>query len=267
MTLSTPQRSPEPTAAEAPTPQRSPEPTTAEAPPFISWSDWYWRRAREPGQGRHILFDGPTQSGKTVLCHKLADLRDFVVVFGTKPVDPSLDAYVADGYTRIDHWPPTPHDFRAGGWGADEARFILWPKITKREQLRAFAPIFAKCLDDVFIQGRWTVVTDEGLWVCSRGGLNLGQQVADIAYGAASNKVSLYLCIQRPSGIPRITWSSCADAMIFKTGVTNDVRELASLGTYDPGVTAKAIKRLGRFEFLDLPCRGGSEWAVSRVEM
>lgn len=249
MTLSTPQRS------------------QIDTPPFIPWAAWYWQRATQPGQGRHQLFTGPTQSGKTVLCRYLARLRDFVVVLGTKPVDASLDAYVAEGYVRIDHWPPTPADFRRGGWDATEARFILWPKITKREQLRAFASVYAKCLDDVFINGRWCVVADEGLWLSSRSGLNLGQQVADIAYGAASNKVSLYLCIQRPAGLPRVTWSSCADALIFKSGVTNDIRELASLGTYDPPVTAKAIKALRPYQFLDLPCRGNAQWSVSKVEL
>lgn len=243
-----------------------------EVPPVVPWNAWYWERARTPGQGRHQLFDGPTQSGKTVLAHKLADLRDFVVVFGTKPVDASLDAYVNEGYTRIDHWPPTRSDFRKGGWGADEARFILWPRIVKREQLRAYGPVFAHCLDDIFINGRWTIVIDEMLWVCGRSGLNLGQEVADIAYGSASNKVSLYMCMQRPAGVPRITWSSCADALIFKSGVTNDLRELASLGTYDPKPTTVAIKRLQRFQFLDLPCQSGdglkeATWSISRVEM
>jgi hypothetical protein len=246
-----------------PTPTRP----RGERPQVIPWGAWYAHRARLPGQGRHILFDGPTQSGKTLLARYMARLRDFVVVLGTKPVDPSLDAYVDEGYTRIDHWPPTPGDFRRGGWSADEARFILWPRITKREQLRAYAHVYAACLDDIFIQGRWTIVCDEGLWLSSRSGLNLGQQLGDIAYGGASNKVSLYLCIQRPAGIPRITWQSCADAFIFKTGVTNDLRELASLGTYDPKPVAEAIKHLGRFQFLDLPCRGGAIWSVSRVEM
>ena len=200
------------------------------------------------------------------MCRVLAGLRDFVVVLGTKPVDSSLDAYVAEGYTRIDHWPPTRQDFKDGDWDADEARFILWPKITKREQLRAFAPTFAKCMDDVFIKGRWTIVCDEGLWLCGREGLGLGQQVADIAYGAASNKVSLYLCIQRPAGVPRITWASCAEAFVFKTGVTNDLRELASLGTYDAKPIMGAIKSLAPYEFLDLPCRGGEAWSITKVD-
>jgi hypothetical protein len=245
----------------------APARTDPALPPFVPWSRWYANRARQPGQGRHILFTGPTQSGKTVLARYLASLRDFVVVLGTKPVDASLDAYVNEGYTRIDHWPPTASDMRKGGWDDNEARFILWPKITKREQLRAYAGVFAKCLDDVFIQGRWCVVADEGLWLSARSGLNLGQQVGDIAYGAASNQVSLYLCIQRPAGLPRVTWSSVADAMIFHSGVTNDIRELASLGTYDPKEVANVIKRLGSYQFLDLPCRGNAQWGVSKVEL
>jgi hypothetical protein len=245
----------------------TPPPRDEGAPPLVPFSTWYSRRAAMPGQGRHILFDGPTQSGKTLLARYMARLRDFVVVFGTKPVDPSLDAYVAEGYTRIDHWPPTRSDFRKGGWDGSQARFILWPKIVKREQLRSHQAVYAKCLDDIFIQGRWTVVCDEGLYLSSRTGLNLGQQVADIAYGGASNKVSLYLCIQRPAGLPRITWQSCADAFVFKTGVTNDLRELASLGTYDPKAVAAAIKTLPRFHFLDLPCRGGAEWSITKVDI
>lgn len=242
-------------------------PLDPDVPPVIGWGAWYAGQGREPGQGRHRLFDGPTQSGKTVLARMMARQRDYVVVFGTKPVDASLDAYVAEGYTRIDHWPPTRHDFRQGGWDGNEARFILWPKIKKRDELRAFRGVYAKCLDDIFIDGRWCIVADEGLWLSAKNGLNLGTELGDIAYGSASNEVSLFLCIQRPAGLPRITWASCADAYIFKTGVTNDLRELASLGTYDPKPVAAAIKRLGRYEFLALPCRGGQEWAVSKVEL
>lgn len=245
--------------------QTTPQPLDPDTPPVIPWATWYAQQGREPGQGRHRLFDGPTQSGKTLLCRYMARQRDYVVVLGTKPVDGSLDAYVAEGYTRIDHWPPTSSDMRKGGWDGNEARFILWPKIKKRADLRAFRAVYAKCLDDIFIDGRWCIVADEGLWLSARDGLNLGVALGDIAYGSASNQVSLFLCIQRPAGLPRITWASCADAYIFKTGVTNDLRELASLGTYDPKPVAQAIKRLGRYEFLALPCRGGSEWAVSKV--
>ena len=248
-------------------------PPRLETPPAIGWEQWYaqWARTGKPGpaRGSHVLFDGPTQSGKTVLARYLARLRQFVVVFGTKPVDGSLDEYLAEGYTRIEQWPPTKKQWREGGWDNKEARFILWPDIKKRDDLRAprHREQYAKCLDDAFINGNWTLVIDEGLWMSSRTGLNLGQQLADIAYGGASNGVSMYLLLQRPSGVPRVTWSSVMDAMLFHSGVTNDLRELASLGTYEPKAAIDAVKGLRGHSFLHLPCRGGATWGVSEVKL
>jgi len=244
-----------------------------ELPPTIGWAQWYANWARtgrsSPDEGSHVLFDGPTRSGKTVLARYMARLRRFVVVFGTKPVDSSLDAYEAEGYYRIEQWPPTDKQWRDSGWSNKEARFILWPKIKKREDLRAprHREQYARMLDDAFVNGGWTVVMDEGLWLSSRTGLNLGQQMADIAYGSASNGVSMYLLLQRPSGVPRVTWSSVMDAMLFHSGVTNDLRELASLGTYEPKAAIAAVKQLPDKSFLHLPCRGGAQWSISRVEM
>lgn len=249
-----------------------------ETPPVVPWRDWYAEEyhqleelMRKPGgqEGAHLLFVGPTRSGKTVLCRYLARFRNYVVVLGTKPKDSSLDAYVAEGYYRIDHWPFTRDDLRKGRevWAGGDVRFILWPKIRRREELRAFRATYARCLDDVFVQGNWTVVADEGIWLGSRKGLDLGDHLSDMAYGAASNGVSLYLLLQRPSGVPRIIWASVAEAEIFHGGVTNDVRELASLGTYSPRDVALAIQRLRGHEFLSLPTRGRAEWSISEVEM
>ena len=240
-------------------------PTPPSTPKVLDWSQWLERRRRVPGQGRHVLFVGPTQSGKTVLARKLAELRSFVIVFGTKAHDSSLDAYLADGYRRIYEWPPKPKELRPDASGA--VRLILWPKIVKREDLRRHRDHYARCLEDAFLEGHWTIVADEGLYLASRKGLNLDQELADVAYGAASNKVSLYLCLQRPSGLSRVTWSSVSDAMVFHLGVTNDIRELASLGTYDPREAAAAIKNLRGHQFLELPCRGGAEWSVSEVRL
>jgi hypothetical protein len=105
----------------------------------------------------------------------------------------------------------------------------------------------------------------EALWIASKQGLGLDGELAAIAYGAASNKVSMYLCIQRPSGLSRVTWSSVSDAYVFHLGVTNDMRELASLGTYSPKDATVAIQNLQGHQFLRLPCRGGAEWSVSEV--
>ncbi len=238
-----------------------------DTPPVVPWDQWYARAAGLRQQGQHILFIGPTQSGKTQLCRAEARLRQFVVVLGTKPKDPSLDDYINEGYLRIETWPPTPRDWRRGRaiWEEGEARFVLWPKIVSREQLRAFAPMFRRALEEIYIEGRWTIVADEGLWLCSRQGLNLGDVIGDIAYGSASNKVSLYLLIQRNAGVPPITWTSVSYAEIFHMGRTDDVRELASLGIYLPKATIAAVQGLKGHQFLDLPCRAGAEWSISEM--
>jgi hypothetical protein len=212
----------------------------------------------------------------------MARNRDYVVVFGTKPVDPSLDAYVNEGYVRIDHWPPTSADYRKGRqvWGPGEARFIIWPKMKERKDLRRFKGVYAKCLDEIFIEGKWCIVADEALWLASRDGLGLSIPLGDTAYGTASNGVSLYLCVQRQANIPPVAWTSVTEAEIFHMGRTDDVRELASLGTYPPKAAIAAVQGAvgpgmtrddtingGRgHRFLSLPTRGGATWAMTEVE-
>ena len=238
-------------------------PRDIEGPPVVPWPTWYAETAATWEQGQHRLFVGPTQSGKTTLARLHARLRNFVVVFGTKPVDPSLDAYVAEGYTRVETWPPPRKALQPDRNG--DVRLILWPKIKTRAELRGHRATYAACMDHVFISGRWTIVADEGLWLSSRSGLNLGAELGDIAYGSASNKVTLLLLLQRPAGVPRVAWSSVSDACLFHLGVTADVRELASLGTVDPADAKRAVQRLRGRQFLYLPCRGGREWSVSEA--
>lgn len=250
-------------------------------PPIEGWWDWYTRAAASIYQsmypdgldqdqhGVHILFVGPTQSGKTTLCLFIVLLRDFAVALGTKPKDPSLQRYMDNGFLRIDHWPPTHADIRKGEdrWPPGKRWFLVWPKITTYPDLWKYRPLFQKVIGDVFAEGNWTIVADEGLWLGGREGLDLGKELSGLAYGAASNGVSMYLLMQRPAGLPRIIWSSVMMAEIFKCGLTNDIRELASLGTYEPKEVATAMKSLRGHQFLDLPIRGRAEWSVSEVEM
>jgi len=234
-----------------------------ETPEVMLWPQWITEQVAETKQGQHKLFVGPTQSGKTTLARIMLRMRKYVVVFGTKPKDSSLDKYIAEGYKRINQWPPKPKDLRPNSNG--EVRLLLWPEINSYEDLHRHKDIYRRALGDIFTEGGWAIGCDEGLWIADKRGLGLDSELAAIAYGAASNKVSMYLCIQRPSGLSRVTWSSVSDAYVFHLGVTNDVRELASLGTYSPKDATLAIQQLQGHQFLRLPCRGGAEWSISEV--
>ena len=252
-----------------------------EGPRVLPWPTFESEMARSVKQGDHQLFVGPTQSGKTVLCRVSVRQRRFVIVWGTKKRDTSLDAYLEEGYTRIDQWPPRSKlEWTGKRWDRkpfpkwdvpDEdgnIHLILWPELKTRDDIRKNRDTYARTLDWAFIEGGWTIVIDETLWATRRNGLALDSDLATTAFQGASNKVTLYLCSQRPSGMERITWSSVTDAYIFKMGITDDIRELATLGTNQPRDVATVIRtQLGGHRFLHVPTRGqGMSWAISEVD-
>ena len=242
-------------------------PPLLDQPPVVPWATWYNNLPYTLTQGMHVLFAGPTQSGKTTLCRMVCRWRQCVVVLGTKPKDPSLDDYVEDGYLRIDHWPPTRSEIRKAADSEGAIRIIVWPKIVTIADLKKWIPLFRKVLESVFAEGYWTIVIDEGLWMADPKGLNLGGHMSSIAYASASSSVSMYLLVQRPANVPPITWTSVSQAMLFHMGRVDDVRDLASLGTYDPRAAASAVQHLEGRRFLDLPVRAQASWGISEVEL
>lgn len=224
--------------------------------------------------GIHRLAVGQTRSGKTTLLRVLARLKRANLVLGTKPGrDSALEAYILqEGYTRIESWPPKNKDLRPRKDGT--VRLLLWPKITAYGQLRTFRSTFAAALQSVISDGNWATTVDEGLWVCSRKGLDLGGEVSEIAYGGASNGNSLHVGMQRPSGVPVIVHDQCQESYIFKLGNENDLRNMASYSKYSPADTITAVRLLNTgvgnhgHQFLHLPRSGGDNrhWEVTEVE-
>ena len=226
---------------------------------------------RKTVEGIHRLFNGRTRSGKTTLNRIMLRMKKTVLVLGTKPHDPSLDDYVyKEGYVRIDHWPPTAKELKQRG-PYEQVRLILWPEMKAYSDLRKFQHVYRQACRDIFVEGSWTLGVDEGLWVCGRKGLDLGDEISAIAYGGAGNGVSMHLVIQRPSGIPVITHESCHELYQFRTGNTNDLRELASYTGHSTAEFTDAVRGLNRgnpergHQFLHAPMIDGSRWEISEV--
>jgi hypothetical protein len=245
--------------------QSAPRLSPEEAPRYEPWSVFRPRFVGRWRQGQHCLFDGPTGSGKTVAARVLARDRQFVCVLGTKIRDPEMSAYVEEGYTRVESWPPPRKALRPLRDGS--VRVILWPQIKTRLDLRRFRAVYQDALDKMLVDGGWTIVADEGLWLSERKGLDLGDPLGAIAYTGRSSDVTLMVLLQRPSGVPRVIWQSCSHAFIWHGGVPDDQRQLASLGTAEPRAVVRTVGQLRGHQFLYLPCRAGAEWAISQVDL
>lgn len=262
-----------------------PSPST-EVAPVVSWASFINdqvarnnaakrsvnpRTKRVTVEGIHRLYNGRTRSGKTTLNRIMLRMKKTILVLGTKPNDPSLDDYVTkEGYLRIDHWPPRPKELKQRG-PYEQVKLLLWPEMKSYGDLKRHRGIYKAALQDIFVEGSWTVGVDEGLWVCSKQGLDLGAEVSAIAIGGAGNGVSMHLVVQRPSGIPVILHEQAHELYCFRTGNTNDIRELSSYSGKSTRDFTDAVRSLNRgnpergHQFLHAPLTDGSDWEISEV--
>jgi hypothetical protein len=212
----------------------------------------------------HLLISGPTKSGKTTLAIKLVDLRDFVIVIGTKPKDEVLESLITHhGFKRVYSFPIPKKYLKPDENG--QVKLLFWPKIQHRDDILRYKSQYQALMDWIYFEGGWTVVVDESIYVTAKTKLDLGEHISDLAFMGQSNDLTMIFIMQRPSGVPRITWSSISDAILFKMGITTDLTEMAALGSYTPRDVKVAIRNLREHQFLLLPTRAQSTWAVSEV--
>ncbi len=145
--------------------------------------------------GEHIAAVGDTGTGKTFLVSKLVALRQYVVVFRTKPDDIRFE-----GFRRVK---------RANSLDdIHQTRLLLAPD--HAHQVReGFA-----MLERVWEQGGWTVIIDE-LWYVEKL-LKLGPWVERLLTQGRSKDISVVVGMQRPAQISRFAISQCTHLFTFR---------------------------------------------------
>lgn len=145
--------------------------------------------------GEHVAAVGDTGSGKTFLVSKLAQMRNYVVVFRTKPDDIKFPGFIkARTVKALDHLYDT--------------RILLTPE--PAQQMRQGYLLFNR----VFEQGGWTVVIDEEWFVEAR--LKLTEYVETLLTQGRSKKISMVIGTQRPARISRFILSQCTHLFTFQ---------------------------------------------------
>ena len=145
--------------------------------------------------GEHVAAVGDTGTGKTFLVSKLVELRQYVVVFRTKPDDIRFTGFKrARRASALDDI----HD----------TRILLVPD--HAHQIREGYAM----LDRVWEQGGWTVVIDE-LWYVEKL-LKLGPWVERLLTQGRSKEISVIVGMQRPAQISRFAISQCTHLFSFR---------------------------------------------------
>lgn len=222
-----------PRTARTPTPQ-------ANAAPFTAWPTLFAYLRREFRQGDHVAIIGPTGSGKTHIAFEVAELRSYVLVVACKPRDPLIDEARTRGYWLI---PGNELEIPRMDGKPLHPRVIYWPRLSERarrklhrhEMLRAEKamqkPLVGGAIGYVRDLGHWSLVLDEGTWICRD--LNLQRDVDMALMHFRTLRSSVIILGQRPSWMGRYTLSQPTFLFLFNTNDGDDLKSLGNISGVD----------------------------------
>jgi energy-coupling factor transporter ATP-binding protein EcfA2 len=234
--------------------------------PFVPWSTMYAHLRREFRQGDHVAIIGPTGSGKTHIAFPVAELRSHTIVVACKPRDELVQDALGRGYYLI------PTDTLKQGieyvdGRALHPRVVYWPRLGERawrglpEEAVLQAekahqrPRVGAALGYVRKQGKWSIMLDEGTWVCRD--LGLQRDVDSALFQFRSLRSSIIILGQRPSWMGRYVLSSPTHLFLFNTNDGDDRKALGNVSGVDSKLVAELVARLSfeRHEVLYIDTR------------
>jgi hypothetical protein len=217
---------------------------TVVIPAFQQWTSVYRMLERQWHVGQHVALLSRSGSGKTTLAREILDIRDRVIVFGTKPDDAELyPAFQRKGYAIVDRW----GDRDAAPDSRSPRRVIFRPPGGFRDR-KSKAQAFGEALDVIDSRGSWTIYVDEML-VLTRD-LGMGDDINSFYTQARSNHVTMVAGTQRPRGAPLNMFEQSIWSFVWRIADLAD-RERASefLGP-NRWMAFEATRALPPYEFV-----------------
>jgi ABC-type dipeptide/oligopeptide/nickel transport system ATPase subunit len=175
-------------------------------------------------QGEHFSVIGDTGTGKTFLLARLLKLRQYVVVFRTKPDDIKFEGFEKFKSAKaMDDW--------------HHEKILLVPEY-KKQAVEGF-----KMLEKAWLQGGWTIVIDEH-WYSEK--LGLKPYIERLLTQGRSKAVSVVTGMQRPVQVSRFTLSQSTHLISFRV----EPRDLRILAEATTDRVIQPISHLQQYEFL-----------------
>lgn len=214
--------------------------------PRVAWDEFIprfeWR------QSEHVALIGPNGQGKTTLLIAILPRRTYVSVLVTKPRDETIDRLVASGYDRYEEWLDIDPD--------KSPRRVIWPDATRIGAQEKQAKVFRHAMDEMFVDGRWCTVIDEGQYFARR--LKLGDAMMDYWTQARSNKISFVVGTQRPAWVPVEMYGESTHVFIWRTVEREALRRVSDLGAANVDVAKAVIQNLEPHQCLYVNTRTGA---------
>lgn len=194
----------------------------------------------------HVTILGPTGTGKTTLAMQIAELRRYVLVFGTKPKDANLRALAKAG----GFWPaPAPY---ALPHPRLHPRALVWPPYNAGRGKAAQAWHFRRLMSEAMEAGGWHLVLEEIPYLCRD--LGLADEVRSWYTMARSVGAGVIGCAQRPRWVPLECLSGAQHLIIFGTNDSDDLRRLGGLNGMDANMARATVAGLGKRTYKFLHC-------------
>jgi hypothetical protein len=197
----------------------------------LSWKDFQSQMDWE--QGEHVSLIGATECGKTTLANELLPLPPWVVIFGCKPKDSTLDRLIKKGsFSKILDWPPKAY----------EKKVVLWPPITKRWQKAKQKWVFEQAIDAIYESGGWCVYADELGYMTSELGM---QRAFNMLWQQGrSLGITLMASMQRPRNVSLSAYTQATHIFFWRQNDEQDLKRIAGIGWVNSKVIRDVVSNL-----------------------
>lgn len=204
--------------------------------PVVGWDaflgDFDWR------QGEHITLIGTTGCGKTTLENAIEELREYVIFLSTKPLDETQHELGPLGYKVAKKVEDLSLDV--------SPRWVINPGVPRKADAHAIKAhqkrVFQETIMYCYHQTGWTVIIDEGRYICDF--LGLKAEATLLYLQGRSGYNSVVMGTQRPRWVPLESFDAATHLFFWRDNDAGNIRRIGELAGLDTQAVMEAVQRL-----------------------